>query len=664
MQGKFISHELFADLNAINVFHTEYPQVTVSNATEKYADKHVLFRKRFNAGGDLFKAVLKITADDYFKLYINGEFVTQGPPPLYPQAYYYMELPVGKFLKSGENVIAVHTLYQGLINRVWVSGDNRESLWAELVVDGEVILATDESWKCKISSAYEPMAIVGYDTQYMELFDSCSEDVGFEKENFDDSKWQNAKIKKYNDYNLIKSPIQLLEIYEVEPKTIRKTENGYFCDFGQEAIGYLVVTAKGKKSDEIIIRQGEELNDDGSVRFDLRSNCRYEEKWILSGGEDTLDQFDYKGFRFAELIVPETAEIISVKFRIRHYPFKQKAVYKSINADFNNIIKLCVNTIKYGTQEIIPDCPTREKGSYLGDFCISGRAQALLTGDTTFLKKTILDFCRTSFICKGLMSVATSSFMQEIADYGLIFPSLVLWTYKFDGDIDFLKSVEPTLKGMCEYFASFDRGDGLIEKLYGQWNLVDWPANLRDGYDFPLTKPISDGVHNALNALWIGFLKVMNEIEGICGNEKVAETDEVIRSFYKAFYNDETGLFCDSESKTHSAVHSNIFPLLFGIYGKDEELKKRLVKMIYDKKLNSMGVYMAYFALAALVENGERDKAIELTLDKNAWLNMIKEGATTTFEAWGKEQKWNTSLFHPWAVAPLIVFNESGIKVY
>ena len=173
MQGKFISHELFADLKPINVFHTEYPQVTVPNATEKYADKHVLFRKKFNAGGDLFKAVLKITADDYFKLYINGEFVTQGPPPSYQQAYYYMELPVGKFLKSGENVIAVHTLYQGLINRVWVSGDNRESLWAELVVDGEVILATDESWKCKISSAYEPMAIVGYDTQYMELFDSC-----------------------------------------------------------------------------------------------------------------------------------------------------------------------------------------------------------------------------------------------------------------------------------------------------------------------------------------------------------------------------------------------------------------------------------------------------------------------------------------------------------
>ena len=25
---------------------------------------------------------------------------------------------------------------------------------------------------------------------------------------------------------------------------------------------------------------------------------------------------------------------------------------------------------------------------------------------------------------------------------------------------------------------------------------------------------------------------------------------------------------------------------------------------------------------------------------------MIREGATVTFEAWGKDGKWNTSLFH------------------
>ena len=68
---------------------------------------------------------------------------------------------------------------------------------------------------------------------------------------------------------------------------------------------------------------------------------------------------------------------------------------------------------------------------------------------------------------------------------------------------------------------------------------------------------------------------------------------------------------------------------------------------------------MAYFALAALIKCGEIEKAERLATDDGAWLNMLYEGATTTFEVWGKDQKWNTSLFHPWATAPLIVFEKS-----
>ncbi|MCZ8517160.1 hypothetical protein O9H85_33380 [Paenibacillus filicis] len=37
---------------------------------------------------------------------------------------------------------------------------------------------------------------------------------------------------------------------------------------------------------------------------------------------------------------------------------------------------------------------------------------------------------------------------------------------------------------------------------------------------------------------------------------------------------------------------------------------------------------------------------------------MVKEGATTCFEAWGKDQKWNTSLCHPWASSPIPILIE------
>jgi len=46
------------------------------------------------------------------------------------------------------------------------------------------------------------------------------------------------------------------------------------------------------------------------------------------------------------------------------------------------------------------------------------------------------------------------------------------------------------------------------------------------------------------------------------------------------------------------------------------------------------------------VRYGMENKIKTLMLDEGAWLRMLKEDATTTFEGWGKDVKWNTSLFH------------------
>ena len=80
---------------------------------------------------------------------------------------------------------------------------------------------------------------------------------------------------------------------------------------------------------------------------------------------------------------------------------------------------------------------------------------------------------------------------------------------------------------------------------------------------------------------------------------------------------------------------------------------------IMKKGLNC-GVYTAYFVLKALCRAGRYEDALSLIVskDENSWYNMLKEGATTCFEAWGKDKKWNTSLCHPWATAPISVLAE------
>ena len=45
-------------------------------------------------------------------------------------------------------------------------------------------------------------------------------------------------------------------------------------------------------------------------------------------------------------------------------------------------------------------------------------------------------------------------------------------------------------------------------------------------------------------------------------------------------------------------------------------------------------------------KDGDHRRLKEALLNKGAWLRMISEDATTTFEGWGKDTKWNTSLFH------------------
>ena len=663
MKATFISHPDFFNREPIYVFRKQNVKKEFSHP-EELVNKHIIYRRKANL--DSFnKAVLKISADDYYKLYINGTYVTEGPASAYHMHYFYNELDVTKYLHEGENTFAVLTYYHGKICNSFMSGDLRQMLWFELSLDDQVTLVSDEQWKCKYHSGYTACGSYGYEIGFAECYDASSLDTHFYAKDYDESGFVSAKRNRYPQWTLFKQSTKQIDVYEIEPEAIEQREFGLYITLPTEAVGSLTFHAKGNFGDVVTIRCGEELNADGSVRFDMRCYCRYEEKMILSGGEDEMSNYDYKAFRYAELHFPKHVTVSNIKMRVRHYPFEQKYFYNTDNAKLKSVLDLCVNTIKHGTQEYYIDCPTREKGVYLGDLMISGRAQAILTGDTTLLKHTVDSFKATTFICPGLITTSVCSQMQEIADYALEVPAVLAWIYSIDGDLEWLRSCVPMIQGIYDYFKRYENSEGLIEDITEKWNLVDWPDNLRDGYDFVIKDPIDTGLgpHNVINAFWYGFKIAMEEVYSILGIACDLETEKTKRGYVDTFYSAELGIFTDTGNSTHAAVHSNLFALLFGLADHDDALKYRIIELIKHKRLTSMGVYVAYFALAALKRAGEYALCEELACDEGAWLNMLREGATTTFEAWGKDQKWNTSLFHPWATAPLIVFADNA-RVY
>ncbi|MBR4940548.1 MAG: alpha-L-rhamnosidase, partial [Clostridia bacterium] len=77
--GKWISDSEFFILQPRNVFHKQLEKVSLP--CDEHRNRHSLFRKKYEIAKAFDNAVIFISADDYYKLYINGRFAAQGPSP-------------------------------------------------------------------------------------------------------------------------------------------------------------------------------------------------------------------------------------------------------------------------------------------------------------------------------------------------------------------------------------------------------------------------------------------------------------------------------------------------------------------------------------------------------------------------------------------------------
>ena len=656
-KARWICHPEYQKLTPIKVFKKQLDPTELPVHEESLKNRHTLVRKTFILDTVPETAILSISADDYYKLYINGCYVAQGPAPSYYTDYKYNQMDIAKYLQKGKNVLAVHIYYQGLINRVWTSGDYRQGMIASLDL-GDRYIVTDDSWKYADTQEYVESGKVGYDTQYLENIDARLQIHGWKTLDFEDHTWYFMAIKEKDDHRLVQQITPVLEVYPVEPVAITNFGPGHFLlDYGKEQAGCLRLQAKGERGEQVRVLCGEELQSDGHVRFDMRSGCRYEEIWTLSGQEDELENFDYKALRYVEIETSSSAITpASITLMAQHYPYRNPSVIDQCSEPLlKEIWDLCARGVQIGSQEVFVDCPGREKGQYLGDMAVTAMSHLYLTGDSRLYKKALYDFRGSTAICPGMMIVAPASLMQEIADFSLLYPLELLHYYEYTRDRETLADLYPTAKGVVEYFARYEREDRLLRNVKDKWNLVDWPSNLRDDYDFPLDIPVGEGCHNVINAYYYGALKTLAAIEAILELPITVDPEPVRQSFQKVFYRPEKHLFADSEQSNHCSLHANGIALFYGMADETQAI----VDFIVEKGL-CCGVFVSYFILKSLCQSGQYQAAYDLILNTSdhSWVNMLREGATSCFEVWGKDQKNNMSLCHPWASAPIIILIE------
>jgi hypothetical protein len=110
----------------------------------------VLFRKEFELR-QVGEASLCITADSYYRVFINGRWVHDGPAKAYPDHWLFDTHEVGSLLKKGKNRIEVIARYYGI--GTFHQIPQQAGLIAQLETPAGIIV-TDSTWQASPSAAW------------------------------------------------------------------------------------------------------------------------------------------------------------------------------------------------------------------------------------------------------------------------------------------------------------------------------------------------------------------------------------------------------------------------------------------------------------------------------------------------------------------------------
>lgn len=146
----------------------------------------------------LAKAVLWITADSRYELYVNGKRVGRGPVRYYSTDIFYDAYEVGHLLRRGEiNTIAVQVMHYGVSNFAYLRG--RGGLLAQLDVfsrGSEITLTkTGADWRTSLHTGQDPaISRMSCQTAFAERIDGMKLVDDWTSSDYSDENWQQAHV--------------------------------------------------------------------------------------------------------------------------------------------------------------------------------------------------------------------------------------------------------------------------------------------------------------------------------------------------------------------------------------------------------------------------------------------------------------------------------------
>jgi hypothetical protein len=635
--------------------------------------------------------VVYASADNRYKLFVNGKLISRGPSRGDLDHWRFETVDLAAELHTGTNVLAaVIWNYADLAPMAQMTDQTGFVLQASSAI--ETAVNTDASWKARLDTSRTPLPLpkdqVGYYVAGVgERVDGSAYPWGWEAENYDAATWALAqKLGQAGPRGMRDSHSRWMMVADPLPpqaETLQRLERvvraqgvpappaaflagqsplvvpahtvaSILLDQSFETTGYPELVVSGGPDSRVSLMYTEALvAADGTKgnrdETEGKTVPGFRDEFVPDGGAHrAFSPLWWRTYRYVQLEVrtgeaPLTLEDVRAYYTA--YPFHQAASFHSDDAMLERIWQVGWRTAQLCAHETYMDCPYYEQLQYAGDTRIQGLISLYATGDERLLKNAI-ELLADSQTSEGLtQSRYPSALPQYISGFSLYWIGMMHDLSWYHGDVEELRPLLPNARAVLAWYEGQLSSSGLLGRL-PWWPFLDWAKEFVDG----VPAEEADGQSAALSLQFAVGLREMADVEDSLGDAEQARHDRALATrigaaVYRLCWDAVKKELADTPRKNSFSQQANILAVLADAIPPVDQ-SRVLERVLQDSTLTQASYYFKFYLFRAMKKAGLANRYLA---QLEPWRGMLAEGLTTFAETPGNSR----SDCHAWSAHPV-----------
>lgn len=657
------------------------------------------FRKTFELSEKPKTFRIHVSADNRYKLYVNGVMVSLGPARSDVYNWSYETVDIAPWLSEGSNTLASVVWNFGEYNPVAQMSFQKTAFILQGDSDKEQIANTNASWKGIKNASYSPIK-TDLKTYFVvgpgDAVDFSAYPWDWETSDYDDSSWEAAipimsgggkGARDYPGWQLVPRTIPQMELRDERIKELRwiqgmpdlkgfplRSGNYRIPESSKIAIlldqtylttAYLNLKFSKGKNAAINIKYAESLYEDipenhavprykgNRNKVDGKFFLGYNDHIIADGGEKRrFTTLWWRTYRYILLEIETASEPLvlhDIYGTFTAYPFEQSSAFSAPTMpELDKILSVGWRTARLCAHESYMDCPYYEQLQYFGDTRIQAMVTLYNSRDDRLVRNAINNG-RQSVIADGItMSRYPTNLHQFIPPYSIWWIATVYDFWMHRDDTEFISAQLPYTRMILSYYEKYLKEDNSLSRI-SYWFFTDWA----DGFINGEPPRLSDGQSSLQDLHFLIGLQLAADMEDKIGEKAIAAHYReialgIVSGFREKYWDAERKLFADTSLRDKFSQHANILAILSDII-EGEEAKELMQTLLCDKQLVQVSIYFRYYLQMALAKVGLGNVYLDML---GVWQKQLSLGLTT----WAEQPEPSRSDCHAWGASPNIEF--------